>query len=120
MSIERRKSPRLAVALDVVLKHRAQSVVCTMRDISLSGTFVSAEPELLPYAGLVELSFSLPVKDAAPAYVRLPATIQRVTEDGAAVTFGEMGGEVYFRLVDLVMTPGAAAPRPLGRPGYNA
>lgn len=103
MSTEKRKSPRLPVALDVVLNHRAQSVICTIRDISLGGAFLDADPELLPYAGTVELCFSLP-SGATRNFVRLPATIQRATEDGAAVTFGDLGGEVYFQLVDLTVT----------------
>lgn len=114
MTTERRKSLRLPVSLDVVLNHRAQSVICTMRDISLSGAFIDAEPELLPYAGVVELNFSLPA-GSAPDYVRLSATIQRVTEAGAAVRFGDMGGDIYFRLVDWVNDP-ASTPAP----GHNA
>lgn len=101
MGIERRQSIRVPVSLDVVLKHRAQSVICTMRDVSLRGAFIDAEPELLPYAGTVELSFSLP-SDMEPGYVRVPATIQRITGDGAAVAFGDLGGDVYFRLVDMM------------------
>lgn len=104
MSTERRKSPRLRVALDVVLNHHAQSVICGMRDISLGGAFLDADPELLPYAGAIELCFSIP-SGAKLNFVRLPATIQRVTENGAAVTFGDLGGEVYFQLVDLTATP---------------
>jgi hypothetical protein len=103
MSTERRKSPRLPVALDVVLNHRAQSVICTVRDISLGGAFVDADPELLPYAGTIELCFSLP-SGATRNFVRLPASIQRVTDNGAAITFGDLGGEVYFQLVDLTAT----------------
>lgn len=101
MHTERRNSPRLPVSVDVVLNHRAQSVVCTMRDISLGGAFLDAEPELLPYGGSVELNFAVP---AAPSngYLRLPAMIQRTTEEGAAVSFGDVGRDAYFQLVDFV------------------
>jgi hypothetical protein len=108
---ERRKTPRLAVSLDAVLSHRAQSVICTMRDISLGGAFVDAEPELLPYAGMVEISFSVPTS-SAQGYVRLSATIQQVRENGAAVTFGDIGRDAYFQLVDFVTPP--TAPRRFG------
>jgi hypothetical protein len=106
MGTERRKNLRLPVSLDVVLNHRAQSVVCTIRDISLGGAFVDAEPELLPYAGAVELSFSVPTDSGG--CLRLSASIRRVTSNGAAVSFGEMGHQAYFRLVDLITVPGAA------------
>lgn len=115
MNTERRQSPRVPVSFDVVLNHRAQSLVCTMRDISLGGAFIDADPELLPYAGLIELSFSLPLRNGS-SFVRLPATIHRVTEDGAAVTFGDVGSELYFQLVDMIAVPGAPASRPAARP----
>lgn len=106
MNRERRQSPRVAISLDVVLNHHAQSLICTMRDISLGGAFLDADPELLPYAGVVELSFSLSTTTGSD-YVRLPAAIHRVTEDGAAVTFGDIGGEIYFRLVDMLVVHGS-------------
>ena len=101
MNTERRTSPRLPVSLDVVLNHRAQSVVCTMRDISLGGAFLDAERELMPYAGTVELNFSVPAETAA-GQLRLLATIERSTEQGTAVSFGDVGRDAYFQLVDLV------------------
>jgi PilZ domain len=101
MYTERRTCPRLPVSLDVVLNHRAQSVICTMRDISLGGAFLDAEPDLLPYAGTVELSL-LASTDSARAQLRLLATIERTTERGAAVSFGDVGRDAYFQLVDLV------------------
>ena len=113
MVTERRKCLRLPVSLDVVLNHRAQSVICTMRDISLGGAFIDAEPELLPYAGLVELNFSLPVGSDA-SLVRLSATIQRVTDNGAAVSFSDMGGDIYCRLVDWVSLAEPTAGNPTG------
>jgi hypothetical protein len=109
MRTERRKNLRLPVSLDVVLNHRTQSVVCTIRDISLGGAFVDAEPELLPYGGMVELSFSRPTDSGG--HLRLPASIRRVTSNGAAVSFGEMGHQAHFQLVDLITVPGAAGKR---------
>jgi len=101
MHTERRTTPRLPVSVDVVLNHRAQSVICTMRDISLGGAFIAAEPDLLPYAGTVELNFSTP-SESARNQLRLEATIERTTEHGAAVSFGAVGRDAYFQLVDLV------------------
>jgi PilZ domain-containing protein len=104
MGNERRKNLRLSMSLDVVLNHRAQSVICTVRDISLGGAFVDAEPELLPYAGAVELAFSIPSDEGT---LRLPASIRRVTDKGAALSFDEMGQQTYFQLVDLITVPDA-------------
>lgn len=101
MGTERRKNRRLPVALDVVLNHRAQSIICTMRDISLDGAFIEADSDLLPYAGTIELGFNLPSVSSSN-YVRLLATIQRTTQEGAAVSFGDVGRDAYFSLVDLV------------------
>jgi hypothetical protein len=106
MRNDRRKNLRLPVSLDVVLNHRAQSIVCTVRDISLGGAFIDAEPELLPYAGAVEMSFTRP-SDSGEC-LRLAASIRRVTDSGAAVSFGEIGHQAYFQLVDLITVPGAA------------
>lgn len=107
MITDRRRSRRLPVALDAVLSHRAQAVICTLRDISLEGAFIDAASDLLPYAGTVELNFSLPT-DPGGAALRLPATIRRSTDSGVAVTFGDVGREAYFGLVDLVTAPPAA------------
>lgn len=110
MASERRKSRRLPVALDVVLNHRSQTVICTLRDISLEGAFIDADAELLPYAGTVELNFSLPT-GSGYREVRLPAMIRRSTDAGVAVTFGDVGQEAYFSLVDLLATPPPPPPR---------
>ncbi|MBI3898000.1 MAG: PilZ domain-containing protein [Gammaproteobacteria bacterium] len=101
MTTERRESPRVPVTLDVVLNHHANSVICTTRDISVGGAFIEAERDMLPHGGTVELGLSLPAS-RDQQYVRLPAVIQRVTDEGAAVTFGDVGRDVYFQLVDFM------------------
>lgn len=113
MQTERRKSRRLPVALDVVLNHRAQTVICTMRDLSLSGAFIDADCDLLPYAGIVEVGFSLPAGSGSNP-VRVPATIQRTSESGAALRFADIGRDAYFGLVDFVSTPVAESLRRTG------
>lgn len=102
MSTERRTSRRLPVSFSVVLSHRAQSVICAMRDISLGGAFLNIEPELLPYGDMIELNFAVPT-ESVNEHLRLLASIERTTERGAAVSFGDIGRDAYFRLVDLVI-----------------
>lgn len=113
MKTEHRKSRRLPVALDAVLNHRSQSIICTLRDISLDGAFIDADCELLPYAGTVELGFSLP-GTTGDNHIRVPATIQRTTQEGAAVSFIDVGREAYFGLVDFVSAPVSSASRRAG------
>lgn len=100
MKAERRESPRLPVGVDVVLNHRNQAVVCSIKNISLTGAFIDAEPELLPYNGNVELGFSVPVNGESKQF-RVPATIRWMTNGGAGISFGDIGREAYFSLVDL-------------------
>jgi len=97
---ERRESPRMPMAFDVVLNHHDQVIVGTLRDISMNGAFICAEPDILPYAGTVEIGFSVPVNGEAK-YFRMQATIRRVTQAGTGISFGDVGREAYFNLVDL-------------------
>lgn len=104
MVSERRESPRVPVALDVVLKYRAQSIICTIRDLSLRGAFVDAEPEFLPFDGAIELGLTM-ASQGQPQQYRLPATIRRITDRGAGIAFGDLGQDAYFSLVDLYTSP---------------
>jgi len=106
MPTERRESPRLPLTLDVVLNHHDQVVIGTLRDVSLNGAFIDADPDILPYSGTVELGFSIPVNGEAKQF-RMQATIRRVTQTGAAISFGDVGREAYFNLVDLYTTTAA-------------
>lgn len=100
MTSERRESQRLPIGVDVVLNHRSQAVVCTIKNISLNGAYIDAEPELLPYNGSVELGFTVPVNGESKQF-RVPATIRWLAASGAGVSFGDIGREAYFSLVDL-------------------
>ena len=108
METERRECPRMPVVLDAVLRCQASAVVCAIRDISLNGAFLEACPETLPYNGAVEVGIWVNVGGKIKDY-NLPATIRRVTEEGAGVSFGDIGQEAYFSLVDLVYADRATA-----------
>lgn len=105
MRTERRANTRLPVSLNVVVSHREQSVIGTLRDIGLGGAFVEIDPELLPYGGTLELKVSLP-PNPEHAYMDLPATVERTTARGAGVSFRYVRHEAYFRLVDLIIASG--------------
>lgn len=97
---ERRESQRVPIGIDVVLNHRSQAVVCSIKNISPNGAFIDAEPELLPYNGSVELGFSVPINGESKQ-IRVPATIRWLSAGGAGVRFDDIGRDAYFSLIDL-------------------
>jgi hypothetical protein len=99
---ERRENQRMPMALDVVLNYREHALICTLRDISLKGAFVEATPDDLPYTNApVEIGMTLN-HDGKSKYCRIPARIERITENGAAVSFSDVGMDVYSSLVGIV------------------
>ncbi len=102
MANERRNNSRMPIELDAVLNYQASAVICTVRDLSVTGAFIEAAPEDLPFSGQkVELSLTLSSK-GQPKSFRLPAVIRRVTDNGAGVSFSNIDQETYFSLVDVV------------------
>ncbi len=99
---ERRDSQRVPVALDAVLNYQAQVMICTIRDISLNGAFIEGTPEGLPYFNApVELGLTLTSAGETKQH-RIPAKIRRITDNGVGLTFGDVGMDAYFSLVNLV------------------
>ncbi len=99
---ERRENQRIPVGLDVVLNYREHALICTLRDISLKGAFVEATPDDLPYTNSdVELALTL-LREGRSKYCRIPARIERITDGGAAISFGDLGAETYSSLVSIV------------------
>lgn len=99
---DRRESPRMPLGMDVVLNYRAQTQVCTLRDISLRGAFLNADPAFLACNGAVELGITVPqTENGETKHVRVPATIRRLADNGAGVAFGDLAGDTYFSLIDL-------------------
>lgn len=99
---ERRDSQRVPVSLEAVLNYHAQVVICTVRDISLNGAFIEGQPHDLPYFNAaVELGFAVRIGSETKQH-RIPAKIRRIDETGAGVSFGDVGMDAYFSLVNLV------------------
>jgi hypothetical protein len=108
MANERRNNSRMPMAIDAVVNHHACAVICTIKDISVTGAFLEAPPDDLPYSGgQVELALTVTSKGQPKSY-RLPAIIRRVTDSGVGVSFNDVNREAYFGLVDLVF-PGQAS-----------
>jgi hypothetical protein len=99
---ERRDSQRVPVVIDAVLNYQAQVMICTVRDISLNGAFIEGMPQGLPYFNApVELGLTLSAGGETKQH-RIPAKIRRITDNGAGVSFGDVGMDAYFSLVNLV------------------
>lgn len=99
---ERRDSQRVPVTLDAILNYQAHVMVCTVRDISLNGAFIEGAPEGVPYFNApVELGLSLNSGGETKQH-RIPAKIRRITDKGVGLTFGDVGMDAYFSLVNLV------------------
>lgn len=99
---ERRDSQRVPVVLDAVLNYQAQVMICSVRDISLNGAFIEGTPDGLPYFNApVELGITLTSGGETKQH-RIPAKIRRITNSGVGLTFGDVGMDAYFSLVNLV------------------
>jgi hypothetical protein len=102
MNKERRAEVRRPVGLDAVVNYRTVALIGTIRDISLKGAFFETLPDELPYKNTpVELSLTLSRNGETRSH-RIPARIQRVADDGAGLSFGDLERDAYFDLVSLV------------------
>lgn len=99
---EQRKNQRIPVGVDAVLNYREHVLICTLRDISLNGAFLEAPPDDLPYTNSsVELALTV-TRDGTAKHCRIPARISRITDNGAAVSFGDVEMDTYSSLVSIV------------------
>ncbi len=99
---ERRENRRIPVAFDAVLSYRQHTLVCTLRDISMDGAFLNTYPDELPYTDAhVELGLTFN-KNGNYKHCRIPARIRRISEDGAAISFSDVGIDAYSNLVSIV------------------
>jgi hypothetical protein len=98
---DRRINQRVATDMSAVLNYDMHALICTVKDISPTGAFIETDPAELPLSRSIELGMQVETKEG-PKYYRLPVLIRRVTENGAGVSFGDVEGEAYFNLVDLV------------------
>ncbi len=99
---ERRENQRVPIDVDVVLNYREHALICTLRDISVNGAFIEAAPDDLPYTNSkVELALTV-TRNGAARYCRIPARISRITNNGAAVSFSDVGMDAYSSIVSIV------------------
>ena len=101
-SSERRFNERLPIEVSAVINYDMHAVIGTVRDISANGCFIEADPAELPLRNTLELAMSVQTRSGETRYYRLPVVIRRVTENGAGVSFNELGREMYFNLAETV------------------
>ncbi|MEK6550620.1 MAG: PilZ domain-containing protein [Pseudomonadota bacterium] len=101
---ERRFNERLPIEVSAVINYDMHALIGTVRDISANGCFIEADPTELPLRHSLELSMSVQSRSGETRCYRLPVVIRRVTENGAAVSFNDLGREMYFTLAETIPT----------------
>ena len=99
---EHRFNERLPIEISAVINYDMHAVIGTLRDISANGCFIEIDPSELPVRNTLELAMSVQTRSGETRYYRLPVLVRRVTENGAAVSFNELGREMYFTLAETV------------------
>lgn len=99
---EHRYNERLPVEVSAVINFDMHAVIGTLRDISANGCFIEIDPTELPVSNKLELAMSVQTRSGEARNYRLPVLVRRVTDDGAAVSFDDMGREMYFTLAETV------------------
>ncbi|MDH5513072.1 MAG: PilZ domain-containing protein [Gammaproteobacteria bacterium] len=87
---ERRTGARMAVSQEVMLIHQQGHRLCKIHDLSLKGAMLELGWGALTRDAPVELSISLPSAKGKSSY-RLPAKVARISTQGTAVKFNELG-----------------------------
>lgn len=98
----RRLGPRRFAGVKVMVTHPSLGLVkCRLRDIGLDGAFIEiSDPDLKPGA---DVDLVVKVRTAkGHTHCRLPAKIMRITDKGAALSFGELEERAYQTLFDIV------------------
>lgn len=99
---EHRYNERLPVEVSAVINFDMHAVIGTLRDISANGCFIEIDPTELPVSNKLELAMSVQTRSGETRNYRLPVLVRRVTDDGAAVSFDDVGREMYFTLAETV------------------
>lgn len=102
MSDDRRLGPRRwAQVTAMISRNRVGMSRCRLRDISLEGAFVEIGGRVLDQHERVELV--LKVRSGEHRHhCRVPATVARVSAEGAALVFDDPDEELYRTLFDIV------------------
>ena len=102
MSDDRRLGPRRWAHVTAMINHNRLGMCrCTLRDISLEGAFVETAGQILDQDERVELVLKVRAGDHNQ-HCRVPATVARVSDEGAALVFDDPDEELYRTLFDIV------------------
>ncbi|MFQ6023342.1 MAG: PilZ domain-containing protein [Acidiferrobacterales bacterium] len=92
---------RVAEVKVMVTDDRLGLTRCKLRDISLDGAFIEAENLSLSKNANVDLVLRIRYGNKRK-HCRVPATVLRVTDNGAALAFSKLDERVYRTLFDIV------------------
>lgn len=102
MKIEQRFSIRKTPPVNIVVNYDfSYSEVWKVQDLSMSGAFIGGKSAELPPGARVEAVLLVKSSQGYKQH-RVPAKIVRVSEEGAALKFGEYDNQTYGALVDLL------------------
>lgn len=103
MQTDRRETPRIQLERDVVINaSKSEPQFCAIRDISPEGVFVETGGRPLSRTAKVQIAISLPAGESQRLY-HLPAKVMRVTDDGMALQFDELGVDSYGAILGLMV-----------------
>ncbi|MFQ5936413.1 MAG: PilZ domain-containing protein [Acidiferrobacterales bacterium] len=102
MSANRRISPRRELGVTAMIAHKGGGLTkCRLRDLSVEGAFV--ETGALQLFANTEVDLVIKTRSGKKRkHCRIPATVLRVIQDGAALIFGDLDEDVYRTLVSIV------------------
>lgn len=101
--MEQRQQPRITVPIEVDLNHASIGTVQTVtRDVSVGGIFVLLDDPSLPLQARVKVTLrNLPMIEAGPTPT-VPMTVERIEQDGLALSFANRASEHLWNSVDRV------------------
>lgn len=101
-SDDRRMGPRRWAQVTAMISHNSLGMArCRLRDISLEGAFVEIGKHMLAQDATVELVLKVRAGKRSQ-HCRVPATVARVTNEGAALVFDDPDEQLYRTLFDIV------------------
>jgi hypothetical protein len=101
---ERRDTPRVAAALDAMLKSEQRPFqLFQTRDLSLDGAFVEIGPHRFAHEDKLDVALKIPSAGVTQLY-RFGARITRVSPTGVGMVFDHVNTESYAALLDFMFS----------------
>lgn len=99
---DRRLSPRRGTGVKAMVAHHSLGLTkCKLLEISIDGAFIETGDLSLTKGADTDLVLKIRNGNKR-THCRIPATVVRLTENGAALTFDDLDEDVYRILLDIV------------------